>query len=112
MGQPLFRLQTPDGYPDVASAWITTNGLMGRWNFALALTSNSLKDCKVDLDALLKPNAGGEAVLNRLSSLVLGEPLPAASRAALLKFLNANSINKALPALAALALSAPVFQYR
>lgn len=112
LGQPLFRLQTPNGYPDVASAWTTTNGLMGRWNFALALTHNQLKDSPVHLLKLFDAQAGVDAVIQQLSSRILGEYLPPETTNALREFLNKNDLVKAVPALVALALSAPIFQYR
>ncbi|MBL8096971.1 MAG: DUF1800 domain-containing protein [Anaerolineales bacterium] len=34
LNQPMFAWRPPNGYPDVASAWINTNGLLTRWNFA------------------------------------------------------------------------------
>lgn len=34
MNHALFAWRPPNGYPDVASAWISTNGLLTRWNFA------------------------------------------------------------------------------
>jgi uncharacterized protein (DUF1800 family) len=34
MGQSMFSWRPPNGYPDVATAWINTNGLMQRWSFA------------------------------------------------------------------------------
>lgn len=38
MGQVPYGWAPPNGYPEPARAWINTNGLLGRWNTALALT--------------------------------------------------------------------------
>lgn len=45
------RRETPDGYPDVASAWMSTSALQQRVNFALALTSGQYAGIRVDVDA-------------------------------------------------------------
>jgi len=37
MGQLPFFWPPPDGYPDTAPHWITTNGLLARWNMAFEL---------------------------------------------------------------------------
>ena len=49
MGEALYLCQDPTGYPDVASAWINTNSLLKRLNFALALASNRIPQIRVDL---------------------------------------------------------------
>lgn len=51
MGHAPFHYPTPDGYPEEAAPWLGT--LLWRWNFAVALTSNSLdKETKLDADKL------------------------------------------------------------
>ena len=42
LGMPLYQCQPPTGYKDVADAWTSTGALVGRINFALALTSGRL----------------------------------------------------------------------
>ena len=49
MGEALYMCQAPTGYPDVASAWINTNSLLKRLNFALALASDRIPQIRVDL---------------------------------------------------------------
>ena len=51
MGEPLGRHEAPDGFPDVASAWISTNTLFQRLDFALALTGGQVPGVRVDLEA-------------------------------------------------------------
>ena len=60
MGQPLFGWPMPNGYPTDAKSW--TGGLIPRWNFALALTSNAIDSTKVDIDGLVKQ--GKQAAMN------------------------------------------------
>src|SRR2546423_13209920 len=49
MGQPLYGYQTPNGYADVAEAWVNTGALLERLNFGLALASNRIQGTRVDL---------------------------------------------------------------
>lgn len=53
MGQGPHLWPMPDGYPDKAGAW--SGSMLGRWNFAVALTANSLDGTSVSLDRLLPP---------------------------------------------------------
>jgi uncharacterized protein (DUF1800 family) len=111
MGQPLFRWEPPNGFPDALGAWLTTNGLLGRWNFALALFANRLKDARVDV-AALAGNGSPQMVVDRLSERFLGGPLPAEGQAALKDMLASKDVSKFNPALAALIVGSAYFQYR
>ncbi len=51
MGEPLGGRETPDGYPDVASAWMNTSALQQRVNFSLALAGNLIGGIQVDVAA-------------------------------------------------------------
>ena len=48
MGMPLFGMQPPTGYSMRADAWVNSSALLGRMNFAMALTSGKLKGVQVD----------------------------------------------------------------
>jgi hypothetical protein len=112
MGQPLFQWSTPDGYPDEAGAWATTNGMLTRWNFAIALCSNTIREAKVDLAALTKDAATIDAAIDSLSMAFLGEKLPNEGKQILTKFGGSSNVKTATPMLAALILGSPYFQYR
>ena len=51
MGERLRNHEAPDGYPDVASAWVSTNALFKRLVLAMNVASESVRDLEVDLDA-------------------------------------------------------------
>ncbi len=51
LGEPLYLQQAPIGYPDTADAWLNTNSLLQRLNFAIALASGSLRGVDVDMAA-------------------------------------------------------------
>jgi uncharacterized protein (DUF1800 family) len=48
MGMPLYGSQPPTGYSMKADAWVNSSALLGRMNFALALTSGKTKGVQVD----------------------------------------------------------------
>jgi uncharacterized protein (DUF1800 family) len=50
MGERIRQHETPDGYPDVASAWVSTNSLFKHLTFAMDVASQSLPGLEVDLD--------------------------------------------------------------
>jgi uncharacterized protein (DUF1800 family) len=56
MGMPLYGAQPPTGYSTKADAWVNSSALLGRMNFALALTAGKIKGTQVD------GNAFGSAV--------------------------------------------------
>ncbi len=111
-GQAPFRWESPNGYPDSSGAWITTSGMLRRWNYALALAFNALKDTHVDLAGLVPKPATTAAGIDALGLRLLGEPLPAAERQVILDFAGNGDFEELLPALAALILSTTSFQYR
>jgi len=48
MGMPLYGNQAPTGYSMKADAWVNSSALLGRMNFAMALTSGKIKGVQVD----------------------------------------------------------------
>jgi uncharacterized protein (DUF1800 family) len=53
LGMPLYQCQPPTGYKDTADAWVNTGALVGRMNFAVALSSNRVPRASIgNLDAL------------------------------------------------------------
>jgi len=56
MGMPLYGMQPPTGYSMKAEAWVNSAALLGRMNFALALTGGKMKGVQVDADRVLGTN--------------------------------------------------------
>jgi uncharacterized protein (DUF1800 family) len=52
MGMPLYAMQPPTGYSMKADAWVNSSALLGRMNFALALTSGKIKGVQMDSEQL------------------------------------------------------------
>ncbi|MBM3129324.1 MAG: DUF1800 domain-containing protein [Chloroflexi bacterium] len=120
MGQGLFLRPTPDGYPDVGTAWLNTSGLLARWNFAFALAYNRVPRAQVDLAALIatspSPLKATTQVVDFWADALLHRALPDAERQKLIDAIGgkatANFDPTRLPELVALILASPHFQYR
>ena len=99
LGEPLYGKIEPTGYPNTGEAWTNTAGILGRINFANALTSGQLPGVKADasrfnfkapaavateimnmapsttmLTAIEKGIQGKEATPSMLTSIVLSSP--------------------------------------
>ncbi len=44
LGQVPYGWQPPNGYPDAAGAWLSTSGLLSRWNTAMRLSHGAYSD--------------------------------------------------------------------
>jgi uncharacterized protein (DUF1800 family) len=71
MGMPLYLQQPPTGYKDTADAWVSTNGLLARLNFALDLAAGRVRGVKA---GTLDEKAGASLDAPRVGGLVLGSP--------------------------------------
>lgn len=112
MGQPLFLWETPDGYPDTADAWSSTNGTLARWNYALALAYGQTGIEAPDWGALSGGVGEHASAVDALSLQMVGSLLPEQGRQIILDAVASYSLDAALPAIGALILSSPYFQYR
>jgi uncharacterized protein (DUF1800 family) len=110
MGEPLYQYQAPTGYPDTAEHWVNTGALLERINFALALVSNRIPGTRVDLSrfastALTSAPDKSRAV-DAFASVILQGDISPATKASLLKQLEAVALNPA-PASPAATVNAP-----
>ena len=53
MGEPLYAMQTPTGYPMTADHWMNSAALVDRLNFSLALANDRFANTKFDAPQLL-----------------------------------------------------------
>lgn len=103
MGQPLFLCQAPTGYNDTAESWISTNSVVERMNFAIALSEGKI----VGTQARLKLEPGSvQAFAKQIPSRNLSPSTLEAIKAELGTEVTAEKISKAL----ALILGSPDFQ--
>ncbi|HEY0559106.1 MAG TPA: DUF1800 domain-containing protein [Frankiaceae bacterium] len=90
LGHAPMAWPPPDGYPDTADAWVSTSGTVGRFNGHAAVVDSWWTDgiAKVDPSAALPtptPASIG-ALVDAVATRLLGVPLGAGSRQALLQF--------------------------
>jgi hypothetical protein len=89
LGMPIYGMQTPNGYSWQADAWVSSNALLTRMNFALVLAGNRVQGTQVSWPGLLgsvagAPSVPGEQVESRLEALLLGQPAAEQTRQAAL----------------------------
>ena len=89
LGHKPYHWFPPDGYPQTTGAWLSSGGLLGRWNMAMTLPYASegwLEGVTLDLDAVV-PKAETVGAWVRESAVNLtGGALPDAQLAALVAF--------------------------
>jgi len=111
MGMPLYGMQPPTGYSMKADTWVNSSALLGRMNFALAMTAGKVKGVTVDSQAFAASTpVGDNAVLARLESTLLGGDVSEQTHATIVKQLNDGKANSAM--VAGLILGSPEFQRR
>ena len=74
MGEPLYQMQPPTGYPMTADHWMNSAAIVDRLNFSLALTGGKVGGIPFDAPKLLatgllehQPEASGSA-MRRISA--------------------------------------------
>jgi uncharacterized protein (DUF1800 family) len=74
MGMQLYGMQPPTGYSMKAETWVNSSALLGRMNFALALTAGKLKGVQADSEHILGtgvPSGDPQATLLELETILL-----------------------------------------
>lgn len=115
----------PNGYPDIAEAWLSTNNLLQRWNIAMTLThdaSNGHHGIRVNLfDGIDQPQTALELV-DTVATQVFGTTLPADMAAPFITYvaessdpnqpISASTLSQKLATLFGLMLASPLYQWR
>jgi uncharacterized protein (DUF1800 family) len=71
MGMPLYGMQPPTGYSMKAETWVNSSALLGRMNFALALTSGRMKGVQAVSEAETNLPADPQSALAALENTLL-----------------------------------------
>lgn len=123
LGQAPLAWHPPNGYPDVAAAWLSTSGTLGRWNAHEGVAGRWWDDgftitAATGLLGTPAPATCG-AVVDALTARLVGVRFSDAHRAALLTFLHATAstpwngnVNWRLNDLVALVLNSPYWMQR
>jgi hypothetical protein len=110
LGQPVFRWDQPDGYPDNVAWW---SGLvLSRWQHMQYLSTQTSATTYRSDSALFRAPDTPEGVLAQLNTRCYGGEMPATLRTALLGYLRGGTYNDArVRETLSLALSANEFQW-
>ena len=104
MGQPLYGKVEPTGYPNTGEGWASTAGILGRINFATALTAGQIPGVKADMSRF---NFKSPAAV---AGELLGTVPSAVTVASIEKGIQGKEATPSL--LATIVLSSPEFQRR
>ena len=74
MGEVPYACQPPTGYDDVAEAWLGSDALVARWNFALRVADAERAGVRID-ETLAPAGERPEPALETVAVRLLGEPL-------------------------------------
>ncbi|NDJ61084.1 MAG: DUF1800 domain-containing protein [Chloroflexi bacterium] len=125
LGQVPYNWLPPNGYPAVAAPWMTTNGLLARWNVAMRITeatqSGDFTGMRVHLHELIgRPVTVGELVDN-VSTQIFGYQLPAPDLQTFIRYASDDAgaatpvtpalLSRKLGTLFGLMLASPAFQW-
>lgn len=111
LGQPLFQMVTPNGYPETSAEWVNSGALLARMTFAVALASNRLPGVTVQLDRLVPATADHDALLDAVNRSLLGGGMSERTRRTIRQELGDLTDPRAARAMAVgLALGGPEFQ--
>ncbi|MES2124724.1 MAG: DUF1800 domain-containing protein [Gemmatimonadota bacterium] len=111
LGEPLFQMTTPNGYPEAQTDWVNSGALLARMNFAVALAAGRLPGVRVDLDRVLPLATSHEALVDAVNANVLGGGMSPRTRETILRELADIANPRDARALAVgLALGGPEFQ--
>jgi len=104
LGQPLYGKLEPTGYPNTGETWTNTSGLLGRINFATALSAGQISGLKFDISRFnFKDGA-------TVAGLLLGTSASPSTLTAIEKGIQEKGASPSL--LISLVLSSPEFQRR
>ncbi|TDJ33038.1 MAG: DUF1800 domain-containing protein [Gammaproteobacteria bacterium] len=99
LGHLPFQWPTPDGYPDDAVYWTSTNALLNRWNFAIGAADGGLDYfIQVRIFELMDGARRPIEIVDTLAERILHRDLAADDRAVLLEYASdGGSPNQWLP---------------
>lgn len=124
MGHGPFDWIDPDGYPDTAEAWLSSVGVLGRWNTSLAIAGRwfkgiEMKDAKALAGGKDRPAKAG-ALVDALTMALTGQGFARPHRNAIIEYLEASestiidddTLSWRGPRVIALILASPYMQVR
>jgi uncharacterized protein (DUF1800 family) len=115
MGHIPFTWHPPNGFPDVAGAWMNTNGLLHRWNAALNMAlagEGYFEGIALNLEAVVPMQDTAAQLVDAAAERLLGGIIHDEDRAQLIAFVGDNTYYDTLPGVLGLLMASPYFQWR
>lgn len=126
LGQVPYGWKPPNGYPDVAGAWMNTTGLLARWNVAMALTHSAHSEPESGMISRIHEVVGNSttvaALVDTIAYRVFAVPLPEELRTEYIDYasdgagaempVDAHLLARKLASLFGMMLASPYFQWR
>jgi uncharacterized protein (DUF1800 family) len=126
LAQPPYGWQPPNGYPDVAIAWMNSSGLLARWNVAMDLTQMAYSELDsrmtVNLRQLIDDPQTVAELVDQVAYRVFVGPLSDQDRATFIAYVAEDGnpdapvtyrlLSDKLGTLFGLMLASPTYQWR
>ncbi len=115
LGHLPFNWQSPDGYPDYASHWESTTGMLYRWNFINGLSFNNLLGFNYSIDEIFSQPHTPENIYIQILDNVIYRKMNRTDEINLMQYLMDGSINNVvsetkIQGALAIAMGSPYFQ--
>jgi uncharacterized protein (DUF1800 family) len=115
LGQRPFFWQSPDGYPDVASYWESTTGMLFRWNFVNDVSFGNFPGYQYRLDGLISKPYSPENIYRQITDKILFRQMSNEDKRVMLDYLSDGAENNNISPIKiqgalALAMGSPYFQ--
>ncbi len=115
LGQRPFFWQSPDGYPDVASYWQSTTGMLFRWNFVNDVSFASFPGYRYNWSSLIAKPYTPENIYRQIADKILFRPMSSEDERVMLDYLSEGKENGTVSPLKiqgalAIAMGSPYFQ--
>ncbi|HFC30119.1 MAG TPA: DUF1800 domain-containing protein, partial [Oceanospirillales bacterium] len=91
LGNSPFDWQTPDGYPDYASHWLSTSGMLLRWNFASLFSFGELRGLRYELDTLFTAPFTASNIVNQIQHKIIRRDFELNDKITLLNYLQEDA---------------------
>ncbi|MGQ9549412.1 MAG: DUF1800 domain-containing protein [Roseiflexus sp.] len=97
MGYRMFNWGPPTGHPEESAAWLSTNGMLRRWNIINYLQSTWLKAATFDLPGQTPPGLTARQIVEFWVGRLLAAPPPASTMNRLVDLMRQNGSADAPP---------------
>jgi uncharacterized protein (DUF1800 family) len=97
MGYRMFNWGPPTGHPEESAAWLSTNGMLRRWNIINQLQSTWLKAATFDLPGQTPPGLTARQIVEFWVGRLLAVPPPTSTMNRLIDLMRQNGSADAPP---------------